>query len=139
MGGFQCVPELFRTLEAWRETQPADRNPWAPDTTGFEIRNVTMKAGDLLIFNSLLAHGIRPNTSADRVRIAQYIAFTPADESDTALRAARLASWRDREAPRGFAFPGDPRGWEKTRYPRAELGTLGERILGARSWAPEGR
>ena len=26
MGGFQCVPELFRTLEAWRKTQPAGRN-----------------------------------------------------------------------------------------------------------------
>ena len=32
MGGFQCVPELFRTLEEWRKTQPADRDPWKPDT-----------------------------------------------------------------------------------------------------------
>ena len=37
MGGFQCVPELFRTLEDWIETQPADRDPWAPDPTGFEV------------------------------------------------------------------------------------------------------
>jgi ectoine hydroxylase-related dioxygenase (phytanoyl-CoA dioxygenase family) len=71
MGGFQCVPELFRTLEDWRATQPAVRNPLHPDVTGFEVVNVPMKAGDLLIFNSLLAHGIRPNVSSDRVRIAQ--------------------------------------------------------------------
>ncbi len=77
MGGFQCVPELFRTLEAWRKTQPADRDGFVPDVTGFDVVNVTMNAGDLLIFNSLLAHGIRPNRSIDRVRMAQYISMTP--------------------------------------------------------------
>lgn len=134
MGGFQCVPELFRTLEAWRRTQPADRNPWAPDTTGFEIKNITMKAGDLLIFNSLLAHGIRPNRSQDRVRMAQYISMTPADEGNAELREWRVQSWRDREPPKGYAFPGDPREWEKTRYERAALTELGEKLLGLASW-----
>ena len=61
MGGFQGVPELFRTLGEWRKTQPADRDPWKPDTTGFEVVPVMPKAGDLLIFNSQLEHGIRPN------------------------------------------------------------------------------
>jgi hypothetical protein len=137
MGGFQCVPELFRTLEAWRNTQPANRNGWVPDTAGFDIVNVQMQAGDLLIFNSLLAHGIRPNRSHDRVRLAQYIAMTPADESNLALRETRITSWRDREPPQGFAFPGDPRGWEKTRYDRAALTPLGEKLLGLRSWTEQ--
>ncbi len=135
MGGFQCVPELFRTLEHWRKTQPKDRNGFVPDTTGFEIVNVTMKAGDLLIFNSLLAHGIRPNRSADRVRMAQYISMTPADEDNEELLDWRIRSWRDREPPKGFAFPGDPRNWEQTRYGRAELTPLGERLLGLRRWS----
>ena len=110
-GGFQCVPELFRTLEAWIRTQPTDCHPFHPDLTGFEIVPVPMKAGDLLIFNSLLAHGIRPNVSNDRVRVAQYISMYPAEEDNIAEREARVRSWREREAPKRAAFPGDPRDW----------------------------
>jgi len=134
IGGFQCVPELFRTLDDWRATQPDGRNPFHPDLTGFEVVNVPMRAGDLLIFNSLLPHGIRPNRSSDRVRIAQYISMFPADEQNIPERDARVRSWRDREPPKRAAFPGDPRGWERTRYATATLTTLGERLLGMRSW-----
>jgi hypothetical protein len=134
IGGFQCVPELFRTLDAWIRTQPADRHPLHPDLTGFEIVPVPMRAGDLLIFNSLLAHGIRPNVSTDRVRMAQYISMYPAEEHNTAERDARVRSWREREAPTRAAFPGDPRDWERTRYETAVLTPLGEKLLGARSW-----
>jgi hypothetical protein len=139
IGGFQCIPELFRTLEAWIQTQPADRNPWAPEPAGFEIVDVSTQAGDLLIFNSLLPHGIRPNRSPDRVRMAQYLAMRPAEEANAELRAWRIHSWRDREPPQGYAFPGDPRAWEKTRYPRATLTPLGEKLLGSRSWSLVGR
>ncbi len=134
MGGFQCVPELFRTFESWVKTQPANRDPWKPDTSGFEIVPVQVKAGDLLIFNSLLAHGIRPNNSEDKVRLAQYISMTPADESRADLRQERIRSWREREAPKGFAFPGDPREWEKNRASAATLTPLGEKLLGLESW-----
>ena len=133
-GGFQCVPELFRTLETWIPTQPADRHPMHPDLTGFEIVPVPMKAGDLLIFNSLLAHGIRPNVSTNRVRMAQYISMYPAEEENASERDARVRSWRDREAPVRAAFPGDPRDWERTRYETARLTELGEKLLGARRW-----
>jgi hypothetical protein len=93
-----------------------------------------MKAGDLLIFNSLLAHGIRPNVSTDRVRMAQYVSMYPADEGNAAERDARIRSWREREAPVRAAFPGDPRDWERTRYETARLTELGEKLLGARRW-----
>jgi hypothetical protein len=135
MGGFQCVPELFRTFDAWRRTQPAGRDSWTPDVTGFEVVGVPMKAGDLLIFNSLLAHGVRPNRSADRVRMAQYIAMMPAAEGDEGWRQSRIASWRHKIAPNSAAFPGDPRGWEKARHERAVLTPLGECLLGLRRWA----
>jgi hypothetical protein len=134
VGGFQCVPELFRTLEQWIPTQPPDRNPFQPDTTGFDIRFVPMKSGDLLIFNTLLAHGIKPNHSVDRARLAQYISMYPADENNEEVRQQRIRSWREREPPRGFAFPGDPRDWEKSRYERANLTELGERLLGLKPW-----
>jgi hypothetical protein len=134
VGGFQCVPELFRTLEEWIKTQPTNRNPLAPDTTGFEIVNVSLNPGDLLIFNSLQAHGIRPNRSENRVRMAQYISMHPAEEDNQALREERLTSWREREAPKRAAFPGDPRQWEKKYAQTASLTPLGEKLLGLVSW-----
>ncbi len=133
-GGFQCVPELFRHFDAWRRRQPADRDGFRPDVEGYEVYPVPMKAGDLMIFNSLLAHGIRPNTSEDKVRMAQYISMTPAAADDEELRARRVESWRERRAPEGFAFPGDPREWERTRYETATLTPLGRRLLGVDSW-----
>jgi hypothetical protein len=133
-GGFQCVPELFRTLEDWKKRQPEGRDGFRPDIKDMEVYPVPMKAGDLLIFNSLLAHGIRPNTSENKVRMAQYIAMTPAAEENQELRERRVESWKERRAPEGFAFPGDPREWERTKYESAVLTPLGRKLLGLDSW-----
>lgn len=133
-GGFQCVPELFRTLEDWKKRQPEGRDGFRPDIEDMEVYPVPMKAGDLLIFNSLLAHGIRPNTSENKVRMAQYIAMTPAAEENQELRERRVESWKERHAPEGFAFPGDPREWERTKYETAVLTPLGRKLLGLDSW-----
>ena len=134
VGGFQCAPELFRDFDGWLAKQPEDRDPTQPDVSDEQVRFVPMRAGDLLIFNTLLAHGIRPNTTQDRVRMAQYVAMYPADEANEEQRAERIRLWREREAPQGLAFPGDPREREK-EYPRAELNELGERLLGLKSWS----
>lgn len=134
MGGFQCIPELFRNYDTWKLTQPADRDHFKPDTTGFELVKVKMEAGDLLIFNSLQPHGIRPNMSGNKVRIAQYVSMMPAEESNDALRQWRIASWKDRIAPEGYAFPGDPRKWEQTKYSTAVLNDLGKKLLGLENW-----
>lgn len=134
MGGFQCVPELYRTYETWKLTQPKDRDHFKPDITGFEIVKVKMNAGDLLIFNSLEPHGIRPNISKDKVRLAQYISMMPAEEDNEELRQWRITSWKERKAPEGYAFPGDPRNWEQTKYATAELSGLGKKLLGLEKW-----
>jgi len=93
-----------------------------------------MEAGDLLIFNSCLAHGIRLNQSKDKVRIAQYISMMPAQEEDTDLRNWRINSWKNRVAPEGYAFPGDPRNFEQLKYDTAKLNELGKKLLGLQSW-----
>lgn len=136
MGGFQCIPELFRTFDTWKLTQPADRDRFKPDIKGFEDKlvKVKMEAGDLLIFNSSQPHGIRPNLSKDKVRIAQYISMMPAEEDNEALREWRINSWKNRVAPEGYAFPGDPRNWEQTKYETAKLNALGETLLGLNTW-----
>ncbi|MCY9111944.1 phytanoyl-CoA dioxygenase family protein [Bacillus atrophaeus] len=133
MGGFQCIPELYRNFEEWVQTQPSDRNPYRPDTAGFTPTKVVTKAGDLLIFNSMLAHGIRANHST-KPRLAQYISMFPAQEYNKALRESRISQWSERIPPDGEAFPGDPRNWEQTKYSRAVLTELGEKLLGLKKW-----
>ena len=133
---FQCIPELYRNYDIWKLTQPEDRDRFKPDITEFKdkIVKVKLEAGDLLIFNSTTPHGIRANNSADKVRVAQYISMMPAEEDHEALRQWRINSWRDRIAPEGYAFPGDPRNWEQTRYGTAELSDLGKKLLGLDKW-----
>jgi Phytanoyl-CoA dioxygenase (PhyH) len=133
MGGFQCIPELYRTFDDWVKTQPADRDPHKPDTTGFTPTKVVTKAGDLLIFNSMQPHGIRPNYS-EKARLAQYISMFPAQENNEKLKEERIQSWKERIKPEGEAFPGDPRNWEQVKYDRAQLTELGEKLLGLKSW-----
>jgi ectoine hydroxylase-related dioxygenase (phytanoyl-CoA dioxygenase family) len=135
-GGFQCVPWLYQNYDTWKKTQPEDRNRFQPDIKDLEdkIEKVALEAGDLLIFNSLLAHGIRPNLSKDKVRIAQYISMMPAEEDNEALKTWRVNSWKNRIAPEGYAFPGDPRNWEQTKYKQAVLNPLGEKLLGLKKW-----
>ena len=136
MGGFQCIPWLYQNYDKWKLDQPHGRNHFQPDVTGMEdkIEKVPMEAGDLLIFNSLLPHGIRPNLSDNKVRIAQYISMMPAEEDNKALKEWRINSWKNRVAPEGYAFPGDPRNWEQIEYDTAKLSKLGEKLLGLTSW-----
>ena len=136
MGGFQCIPWLYRNYDSWKLTQPIDRDKFKPNIEGLEDKlvKVSLEAGDLLIFNSTLPHGIRPNNSKDKVRIAQYISMMPAQEDDKDLVSWRINSWKNRVAPQGYAFPGDPRNWEQTKYKTANLTELGKKILGLDKW-----
>ncbi|MCK6258970.1 phytanoyl-CoA dioxygenase family protein [Fictibacillus sp. KIGAM418] len=133
MGGFQCIPELYRDFDEWIKDQPADRDPHKPDTTGYTPTKVVTKAGDLLIFNSMQPHGIRPNYS-DKPRLAQYISMFPAQEGNEQLIETRVESWKERIPPSGKAFPGDPRNLEHERYDTAQLTELGEKLLGLKKW-----
>lgn len=136
MGGFQCIPWLYRNYDTWKLTQPEDRDHFKPNVDNLQDKlvKVAMEAGDLLIFNSSQPHGIRPNTSKDLVRMAQYISMMPAQEDDEALKNWRVNSWKNRVAPEGYAFPGDPRNIEQTQHQTATLTDLGEKLLGLKNW-----
>ncbi|WPP49441.1 phytanoyl-CoA dioxygenase family protein [Catalinimonas niigatensis] len=136
MGGFQCIPWLYRNYDDWKLSQPDDRDHFKPDVSALEDKIVKVKldAGDLLIFNSLQPHGIRPNRSEDKVRIAQYISMMPAEEENEELRQWRINSWKKRIAPSGYAFPGDPRNYEQQNYETAKLNDLGKKLLGLEAW-----
>ena len=136
MGGFQCVPWLYRNYDTWKLTQPEDRHRFQPNLDSLldKLVKVVMEAGDLLIFNSTEPHGIRPNRSGKKVRIAQYISMMPAEEENQELKDWRINSWKNRVAPLGYAFPGDPRNWEQVKYKTAELSKLGKKLLGLDNW-----
>jgi len=138
-GGFQCVPRLFREFEEWAKTQPVDRNPSAPDLTGFDVEPIAAQAGDLIIWNRMLAHGNGHNVS-DQPRLAQYIAMFEAEPETAGSegwgggRETRIREWRERLSPDAAWAPGDPRGWERKHGKTAELTPLGRKLLGLDLW-----
>ncbi|MFI2639878.1 phytanoyl-CoA dioxygenase family protein [Streptomyces sp. NPDC018610] len=137
LGGFQCDPELFRRFEQWRLAQPAGRDPIRPavDRAEYPVVRPDLQAGDLLIFNGMLAHGVAPNLSAGGVRACQYLSMMPALEEHTALRASRVESWRTLSTPDwNGTLLGDARRPEALRYGTAELDGLGRKLLGLDSW-----
>jgi ectoine hydroxylase-related dioxygenase (phytanoyl-CoA dioxygenase family) len=130
-GGFQCVPGFHKLFPEWLKTQPADRNPRQPDLADLEIKSIPGKAGDLLIWHRLLAHGNGHNRS-DKPRLAQYITMSPAHFDNEEARMERVSAWQEcRPAPR---WPGDPRNWEKETQMPAELTGLGKKLLGVEAW-----
>jgi hypothetical protein len=136
-GGFQCAPELFRRFERWRALQPEDRDPIRPafDRDEMPVVRPELRAGDLLIWNGLLAHGVARNASDNGVRAVQYLAMMPALESHQRLRESRVASWRELSTPDWNAtLLGDARKHESLRYGPAELNDLGARLLGLEPW-----
>lgn len=134
-GGFQCVPGFPARFESWVEDQPPDRDPWRPDIDEGEVVQVETRAGDLLIWNSLLPHGTSPN-KGDRPRMAQYITMFAAEEENSELRRRRIDCWRHRRPPEGRAFPGDRLNREFKNEP-AVLTPLGRKLLGLDRWSPK--
>ncbi|MBY8881453.1 phytanoyl-CoA dioxygenase family protein [Actinacidiphila acidipaludis] len=140
LGGFQCSPELFRDFDRWKALQPEGRDPIRPaaDPADYPVVRPQLKAGDLLIWNGLLAHGVAPNTSQEGVRAVQYLSMMPALESHAELRRSRVESWRTLSTPEWNAtLVGDPVEHESLRYGPATLTPLGERLLGLTSWSEQ--
>ncbi len=137
MGGFCCVPGFHKNLAQWIANQPADRNPRAPDLSrlpdGMKVTPIPMQAGDLVIWNNLLAHGNGRNTGKSP-RLAQYITMYPARD-DESERAARVACWREQRPPDGWEreIPEFYKDREK-KYPVAHLSPLGRKLLGLDLW-----
>ena len=130
-GGFQCVPGFNNTFEEWVKTQPEDRNPRQPYLADLEVKSIAGKAGDLLIWHRLLAHGNGHNTS-DKPRLAQYITMSQAPKDNEEGRQARIKSWQERRPMSNW--PGDARDWEHEKQETAVLTELGRKLLGVDLW-----
>jgi hypothetical protein len=133
MGGFQCVPSIYRDQQRFLDAASAlGLVPRAPDIGDHPIERVALRAGEIVVWKTTLLHGNGRNIS-DHVRLAQYISMNPAPvdpEDREALRNSRVASWENCTHPDADPFPGDPRHIEERRCKPAELTALGRRLLG---------
>jgi hypothetical protein len=138
MGGFQCVPSIYRDQQRFLdEHSKAGPVPRAPDIGDHPIVKVALAAGDLLIWKTTLLHGNGRNSS-QRPRLAQYLTMNPpppAGELRETERRSRITSWSACVPPDDKAFPGDPRRVEEQRGEPASLSALGRRLLGIDEWA----
>lgn len=136
-GGFQCCPGLFSEYESWVAGQPEDRDPFRPtiNKEEFPIVQPELAAGDLLIFNGWLPHGVKENQSKEDIRSVFYISMMPELSRNTELRDSRVSSWQSLSTPCwNRTLIGDQDRHEKLRYGAASLTALGERLLGKQDW-----
>eukprot|EP00928_Gymnodinium_smaydae_P039643 TRINITY_DN27037_c0_g1_i1.p1 TRINITY_DN27037_c0_g1~~TRINITY_DN27037_c0_g1_i1.p1 ORF type:complete len:409 (-),score=47.01 TRINITY_DN27037_c0_g1_i1:536-1735(-) len=82
-GGFHCVPCGHRLALDWarsHESCGTRDNIQVPDDDILQsmVHPVPLRKGSLLVWNSLLFHGNRPNNSS-RFRVVQYLRMFPAD------------------------------------------------------------
>ena len=106
MGGFQCIPWLYRHYDEWKKTQPEDRNRFQPDISGLEDKLVKVKleAGDLLIFNSTLPHGIRPNRFKTKLELLNIFRWCLPRKTTTPSKPGELIHGKIELHPRDTPF-----------------------------------
>jgi hypothetical protein len=138
MGGFQCVPSIYRDQHRFLdERSKAGPVPRSPDIGDHPIVKVPLAAGDLVVWKTTLLHGNGRNSSV-RPRLAQYVSMNPpppAGKQRETMRRERITSWSTCAPPDAAPFPGDPRRIEERRGKPASLGPLGRRLLGLDEWA----
>ncbi len=102
----------------------------------FEVINVPSEAGDLVIWDTRMAHGTSPNRSTVP-RFAQYLSMCPAEPEHTELLEIRLESFANQTRPEksGNKISGTAGSRKESDFgPKAELTELGKRLLGAQPW-----
>jgi hypothetical protein len=136
-GAFALKPGFHKKLDRWLAALPEEQWPerFAPED--IEAEPVAGKAGDLIIWNSLLPHGATPNR-AKRPRMVCYLTMFPAHDDDEDRRNRRIEHWRERYAMPimdAAAMTWEPeKGKEHHEGKTAELTPLGRKLLGLDRW-----
>lgn len=153
MGGFQCVPDIYKSIPQLRQQCPNEKIPYPHMSVTHDghamasfgsgrVEIVPMKQGDLLIWDSALPHGNGHNRSG-RSRYCMYVSMFPCpmnhpNPEAQRLRQERVRGFLRKQPPSGWAFPGDPREIEASCYGNASLTVLGRKLLGDWSWNDSG-
>lgn len=139
-GGFQCIPGFINDkLREWTQENLEPDKVRIPmkitNLQNFEVKKIPAKAGDLIIWQSQLAHGNGHNVS-NKPRLAQYINMFPAEEHNHQLREKRIALWRNSLSElTGFKEQIHQMGKAKQESSStAQLTELGRKLLGLSLW-----
>jgi len=136
MGGFQCVSRSHE----WTAFFASNFDHFfRGDGTVRDLprTKVAARAGDLIVFNSLLLHGNSVNTSS-KPRLAQYVTMFPAEPKNAAARKSRIEAWQTNCIPDDFYVPGKLFPEAEPHEPPggrvARLSPLGQKLLGIEPW-----
>ena len=132
-GGFQCLPEIYRSLDAWLERHASrdDFNFFEPGMNCCKAAQVLGDAGDVILWSSKLPHGTAANWSM-RPRVAAFVSMQPPPVDDGTLRDSMKTWWLTRRAPdcwRGLPGQRDPEPGTT-----AVLSELGLKLIGVSPW-----
>ena len=140
MGGFRCVPGHHKTVKEWGQTiRPEPGTKARPDMSQTVPVALDARAGDLIIWNTLLYHGNGQNLS-NKPRLAQYITMFPAPNPTAdpkayqAAREKRVSAYQERVPLQAEWVIGDTRNYEQNHYGPADLSRLGRCLLGLDDW-----
>jgi hypothetical protein len=131
-GGFQCMPEIYKNLEAWLKKN-AGRSDFDFIRPGLKNRPATQvegQAGDVILWSTKLPHGSAANLS-QRPRIAAFVSMQPPEDSPE-LRASMQEWWLTKRAP--DYWRGLPGQLEREPGEPAVLTELGLRLIGQLPW-----
>ncbi len=134
-GGWRCVPSLWQKHEAW-PTEPVVSewgDEWKPEVAEGEIVEVPAAKGDLIVWDSRLAHANSTNDS-DRPRIAFYVNMNPPEDEE--MRGLRIECYQQGLCLPWWRWHGGADRAEP--WPPAALTELGQRLLGLDRWPGEG-
>jgi hypothetical protein len=131
-GGFQCLPEVYRDLEAWlqRHARRGDFDFFNPGLNHWKATQIEGQAGDVILWSTKLPHGTATNLS-NRPRVAAFVSMEP-PAGNAQLRESTRAWWLTKRAPdywRGLPGQIDP----EPGAP-AVLSELGLKLIGVLPW-----
>lgn len=131
-GGFQCLPDVYRNLDAWlkRYARRDNFDFFYPGLNYWKANQVEGKAGDVILWSTRLPHGSAANLS-NRPRVAAFVSMQPC-EDNARLRESMKNWWLTKRAPdywRGLPGQLDP----EPGAP-AVLSDLGMKLIGASPW-----
>jgi hypothetical protein len=132
-GGFQCLPDVYRNLDAWLERYAFrdDFNFFEPGLNRRQTTQVGGNAGDVILWSSRLPHGTAANWSL-RPRVASFVTMQPPPVDSAKLRESMRKWWLTKRAPdywRGLPGQVDP----EPGAP-AVLSELGLKLIGVLPW-----
>lgn len=131
-GGFQCLPNIYRNLEAWldRNARRSDFDFFNPGLKHRRTTQIEGSAGDVILWSTKLPHGSAANLSR-RPRIAAFVSMQPPVDS-AELRASMKKWWLTKQAPDGWR--GLPGQLETEPGAPAVLSELGLKLIGVLPW-----